>query len=43
MPIKNAIYIVKDNPDVSFVLYVLKTCGRKEAVVIHAANRPIIS
>jgi hypothetical protein len=35
--------MVRDNPEVSFVLYVLKTCGKKDAVVINAANKPIIS
>ena len=35
--------MVRDNPEVSFVLYVLKTCGKNDAVVIHAANNPIIS
>jgi hypothetical protein len=43
MPIKKEIYMVKDNPEVSFVLYVLKTCGKKDVVVMHAANKPIIS
>lgn len=35
--------MVKERPDVSFVLYVLKTCGKKDAVVINAATKPIIS
>jgi hypothetical protein len=35
--------MVKESPDVSFVLYVLKTCGKKDAVVINAATKPIIS
>ena len=36
-------YIAKESPDVSFVLYVLKTCGKNDAVVKTAATKPITS
>ncbi len=36
-------YVVKDNAFVSFVFQVLYTYGKKEAVVIMAANMPTIS
>ena len=35
--------MAKESPDVSFVLYVLKTCGKNDAVVKTAATKPIIS
>jgi hypothetical protein len=35
--------MVKESHEVSFVLYVLKTCGKKDAVVINAAIKPITS
>ncbi len=43
IPTKNAKYIVKDKPSADFDFQVLYTCGRKEAVVKSAANKPIIS
>ncbi len=35
--------MVKERPDVFLVLYVLKTCGKNDAVVRTAATKPIIS
>lgn len=33
----------KESPEVSLVLYVLKTCGKNDVVVKTAATKPIIS